>query len=276
MQVSARTFAGPALITAMALFAMAIGRHAQIVPSLAQLCLAPLFVGVVAYATAHGGIGSGLISAGIATGITALCLLGGGAKPDLFLANLMQVIVLAFAATAVAAITGALRKRMQRAVIWERERHATAERLSAALDHIGIGVVLFDADTRAEFINRAFRNYFGLPDDIADARPPLIALMYHGRDTHAYEMPDDELDAFIAERTKLIRAGDATPIDIRLTDGQVLRMSCTALPDGGRMLSYTPVTDLVRHGDDPAMRTHYLSRRQAGEPPDGERLHAVE
>ena len=271
MQVSARTFAGPALTTAMALFAIAIGRHAEIVSS-----LAPLFVGIVAYATAHGGIGSGLISAAIAAGITALCLLGNGAKPDAAFSDLVQIVVLASAATAVAAITGALRRRMQRAVAWERERHATAERLSAALDRIGIGVVLFDADTRAEFINRAFRHYFGLPDDIADSQPPLIALMYHGRDTHAYEMPDDELDAFIAERTKLIRAGDATPIDIRLSDGQVLRMSCTALPDGGRMLSYTPVTDLVRHDDDPAMRAHYLTQRRAGGPLDDTRLHAAE
>lgn len=271
MQVSARTFTGPALVTAAALSAIAIGRHAQIMPG-----LAPVFVGIVAYATANSGIGSGLISAAIAAGITALCLLDDGAKRDLSLSSLMQVAVLASAATGVAVITGALRKRMQRAVTWERERHATAERLSAALDRIGIGVVLFDADTRAEFINRAFRDYFALPDDIADARPPLIALMYHGRDTHAYEMPDDELDAFIAERTKLIRAGDATPIDMRLADGQVLRMSCTALPDGGRMLSYTPVTDLVRHGDDPALRAHYLTRRQAGGRADKRRLHAAE
>ena len=46
-----------------------------------------------------------------------------------------------------------------------------------------------------------------------------------------------------------MRAGDSTPININLADGQVLRFACTALPDGGRMLSYTPVTDLVRHGD---------------------------
>jgi len=42
-----------------------------------------------------------------------------------------------------------------------------------------------------------------------------------------------------------MQAGDSTPINIDLADGKVLRFSCTALPDGGRMLSYTPVTDLV-------------------------------
>jgi hypothetical protein len=33
------------------------------------------------------------------------------------------------------------------------------------------------------------------------------------------------------------------------------------LPDGGRMLSYTPVTDLVRHTDDPAYADYYRSLR---------------
>ena len=56
----------------------------------------------------------------------------------------------------------------------------------------------------------------------------------------------------------MMRAGDSTPININLADGQVLRFSCTALPDGGRMLSYTPVTDLVRHTDDPGS-AEYLS-----------------
>jgi hypothetical protein len=44
----------------------------------------------------------------------------------------------------------------------------------------------------------------------------------------------------------------------------VLRFSCTALPDGGRMLSYTPVTDLVRHNDDPADAEYYQALRGSG------------
>jgi hypothetical protein len=59
----------------------------------------------------------------------------------------------------------------------------------------------------------------------------------------------------------MMRSGDSTPININLRDGQVLRFSCTALPDGGRMLSYTPVTDLVRHTDDPAGAEYYRSLR---------------
>ena len=61
-------------------------------------------------------------------------------------------------------------------------------------------------------------------------------------------------------------AGHSTPININLADGQVLRFSCTALPDGGRMLSYTPVTDLVRHSDPPARAEYYRSLRRGPRP----------
>jgi PAS domain-containing protein len=171
----------------------------------------------------------------------------------------MALLTLTAAGTAV--MTGLLRKKLMDAFAWERKTHVTSERLAAALDQVDIGIVLLDADTRAEFINRAFRDYFALPDDKADSKPPFIALMYHSRDTGAYEMPEDELDYFIAQRTRMMRAGDETPININLRDGEVLRFGCTVLPDGGRMLSYTPVTDLVRHTDDPARVDYYQSLR---------------
>jgi PAS domain-containing protein len=160
-------------------------------------------------------------------------------------------------------ITLAVRLHRQRraARLRAAEQHATAERLTAALDCIDIGIVLLNADTRAEFINRAFRDYFALPDAKANSKPPLIALMYHARDTDAYTIPDDEIDHFIARRVEQIRGGSPAPETLRLASGRVLRLSCTVLPDGGRMLSYTPVTDLIRHSDDKADRDYYVALR---------------
>jgi PAS fold len=89
-------------------------------------------------------------------------------------------------------------------------------------------------------------------------------------------LPEDELSAFIAQRTEMIRSGDSTPINIKLAGGQVLRFSCTALPDGGRMLSYTPLTDLVRHTDDPAKAEYYRSLRGGGNRGPARHLRAAE
>jgi PAS domain-containing protein len=247
-----RTIFGPALASLVAIASIFVDRNVIAVPNPAAL-----YVCVVALAASLGGTASGLISAAIAVAASALLLSDHGAVHSY---DLPHLALLTLTACGTALITGLLHRRLGDALKW-RERHATAARLSSALDQIDIGIVLLDADTRAEFINRAFRNFFSLPDEKADSKPPFIALMYHGRDTGAYELPEDELTHFIAERTKMMRAGDRTPINIKLRSGEVLRFCCTALPDGGRMLSYTPVTDLVRHTDDPADIDYYLSLR---------------
>jgi PAS domain-containing protein len=259
MRFDWRAVSGPGLTAATALIAITVDRTFITVPN-----PAPLFVCIVALSVSLGGLGSGMISAAVAVASSALFFLNHRATPGYDSSDLVRLFMLALTAAGTAGITGLLRKRMMDAFAWERRHHATAERLSAALDRVDIGVVLLDADTRAEFINRAFRDYFSLPDAKADAKPPFIALMYHGRDTGAFELPEEELSAFIARRTEMMRSGDSTPINIKLRDGQVLRFSCTALPDGGRMLSYTPVTDLVRHSDDPASAEFYRSLRDGG------------
>jgi diguanylate cyclase (GGDEF)-like protein len=122
--------------------------------------------------------------------------------------------------------------------------------LRAALDEAKFGVVLLDAELRAQFINRAFRKMWRLADAKADSKPAFVALMYHGRDTRAYDVAEDELDAYVAERVAHVKAGNPTPRDLRLANGEVVRFQCTALPSGGRMLSYSFVTDIVRHADE--------------------------
>ena len=56
----------------------------------------------------------------------------------------------------------------------------------------------------------------------------------------------------------------------------MLRFSCTALPDGGRMLSYTPVTDLVRYSDDPSRADYYRSLRGSADRGLARHLRAAE
>jgi PAS domain-containing protein len=271
MRFDWRAISGPALTTATALIAILADRTLVAVPN-----PAPLFVCIVAFAGSLSGLTSGMISASIAVAASALFFLNHRATPGYETGDLVRLLMLAVTAAGTAGITGLLRKRMIDAFAWERTHHATAERLSAALDQVDIGIVLLDPDTRAEFINRAFRDYFLLPDEKADSKPPFIALMYHGRDAGAFEMPEEELSAFIARRTEMMRSGDSTPININLADGQVLRFSCTALPDGGRMLSYTPVTDLVRHTDDPANADFYRSLRNSGHRGFARHLRAAE
>jgi PAS domain-containing protein len=271
MRFDWRAISGPALTATTALIAIVVDRRFIAVPN-----PAPLLVCIVAFAGSFSGLASSMSSAAVAVAASALFFLSHRAAPGYDAADLVRLLMLALTATGTAALTGLLRKRLMDAFAWERRHHATAERLSAALDRVDIGIVLLDSDTRAIFINRAFRDYFSLPDQKADSKPPFIALMYHGRDNGAYELPEQELNAFIARRMEMVRSGDSTPININLADGQVLRFSCTALPDGGRMLSYTPVTDLVRHGDDPSSADYYRSLRGGGDRDLARHLRAAE
>jgi hypothetical protein len=71
--------------------------------------------------------------------------------------------------------------------------------------------------------------------------------MYHGRDTGAYQ-----LNAFIARRTEMMlrRRFHADQYQFRRWTGAAFRLHGAAA--GGRMLSYTPVTNLVRYTDVPS------------------------
>ncbi len=122
--------------------------------------------------------------------------------------------------------------------------------LRAALDEVEVGIVLLDSNMRSQFINRAFRRMWALSDAVAERNPAFVALMYHGRDTKAYQVADVELDTYVAERVRLVKAGNTPPLDLRRSNGEIIRMHCAGLPDGGRMLSYTYVTDIVRHSDE--------------------------
>jgi len=107
-------------------------------------------------------------------GIVGIVLSPHRALPGYDNSDIARLVLLAMTAAGTAVITGVLRQKWVDAFAWERKHHATATRLSAALDQVDIGIVLLDSDTRAEFINRAFRDTFALPDEKADSKPPSL------------------------------------------------------------------------------------------------------
>jgi diguanylate cyclase (GGDEF)-like protein len=120
--------------------------------------------------------------------------------------------------------------------------------LRSSLDEAEFGVVLLDADLRATFINRAFRKLWKLPDALTSGCPNFSDLMSHGRAVLAQDVSG--LNEYVEEILTHVRGGDPTPVGMRLIEGDVLRFQCIALPHGGRMLSYTKVTDIVRRADE--------------------------
>ncbi len=121
--------------------------------------------------------------------------------------------------------------------------------LRTIVDDLDYGIVVLDAARHVQFVNRAFRQFWRVPDEIADGRPTFLQLMYHDRGTSAYAVSQHRLGGYIARQLELIRTGADRPLNIRLRSGEVIRFTCKALPDGGRLLTYGNVSDLVREAE---------------------------
>ena len=128
-------------------------------------------------------------------------------------------------------------------------RGQAVDTLRAALNEIDIGIVLLDKDLRPQFVNRAFMDMWHLTDEIAVAKLDFEGLMQLVVSKQSRPMPAIKFNEFIKKRTMLIRAGVEDPRDLRVDDGKVIRVKCKPLPDGGRMLVYADVTDLVQQAD---------------------------
>ena len=118
--------------------------------------------------------------------------------------------------------------------------------LRAIVDDLDYGIVVLDRGRRVQFINRAFRRFWRIPDDVAETHDTFVRTMYHGRGMAAYAVTPDRLGDYIAQQLDVIRSGEERPLKIRFANGEVVQFRCKALPDGGRLLTYGNVSDLVR------------------------------
>lgn len=122
--------------------------------------------------------------------------------------------------------------------------------LQLSLDEVDFGAVLLDADLHVTFVNRAFRKLWQISESDCVRRPAFVNLMRHGQAALGRDVSTQEFENHVHATVARARSGDPSLVDLRLPDGEVLRFQCVALPGGGRMLSYTRVTDIVRNSDE--------------------------
>ncbi len=121
--------------------------------------------------------------------------------------------------------------------------------LRAIVDELNVGIVLLDKEHRVQFINRAFRRFWRVPEAMVTSELTFVRLMYHGRGVKAYAVSQDRLGEYVAKQMGLIRTGEEGPLQIRFANGAVIQFRCKALPDGGRLLTYGNVSELAHRAD---------------------------
>ena len=204
----------------------------------------------VAFAAYLGGVASGLLAAFISIAYSAIYFSSPGELLSFTPDNLARVLILIAATPAMAIMTETLQAQTLRALQREHGLNKELVALRSALDQSEVGVVLLDSEMRGQFLNRAYRQLWRLPDIIANSKPAFVDLLRHARDLGAYALPADQLDTYISDRVAMVRSGQEGPIDIRLANGGAIRFRCKALADGGRMLNYGNVSDLVRNAEE--------------------------
>jgi diguanylate cyclase (GGDEF)-like protein len=121
--------------------------------------------------------------------------------------------------------------------------------MRAIVDDLNVGIVMLDRERRVKFINRAFRRFWRVPDDMVKSDLTFIRLMYHGRGIKAYAVSHDRLGDYVAKQMDLIRTGEEGPLQIRFANGAVIQFRCKPLPDGGRLLTYGNVSELAHQAE---------------------------
>ena len=116
--------------------------------------------------------------------------------------------------------------------------------LNAVMETIDYGILFMDSRLRAQLINRAFMDIWGIDRDLVAEGPTLADLMYHNQHKGLYDAGDGDFDWYVEERVSAVHKGSIPPTEIRRADGMHLRFQCIALPDGGRMMTYFDITDM--------------------------------
>ncbi|MGD0102984.1 MAG: diguanylate cyclase [Rhodopila sp.] len=134
---------------------------------------------------------------------------------------------------------------MQRYLISEPPA-AILTMLADALDLVDFGIVLLNRDLRARFINRRFLEMWDAPPALIVTAPSFRDLLNHAAANGWYNVPADELPAYLDEREAQVRAGSTPAAIITLADQRHVLFRCVACADGGRILTYADITRELR------------------------------
>jgi diguanylate cyclase (GGDEF)-like protein len=118
--------------------------------------------------------------------------------------------------------------------------------LTSALDAIRYGIVLLDKDFEARFINHAYYRMFALAPPPSGAAYHLTDLIAHARTTGVYDTGGQAIDDYVRARFALIQNGTRSAMQFKVSDGRILNFEAKILPDGGRMITFDDITDLVQ------------------------------
>lgn len=115
-------------------------------------------------------------------------------------------------------------------------------RFQAAIDHLPVGLSMFDAEERLIICNPAYRAIYDLDDVLTHPGTPFSDIIFR----HEADQSDGPLNAWMAaHRQRLIGGEDFTDIQ-ELSDGRTIAVRVGPIPDGGWVDVQEDITERSR------------------------------
>ncbi|AWJ83914.1 hypothetical protein TSH58p_10525 [Azospirillum sp. TSH58] len=115
--------------------------------------------------------------------------------------------------------------------------------LSDAIECITEGFVLYDAQDRLVLCNGRYRELFSANTDLITPGASFEEVLRGGVERGVYQVPDGDLDGWIARRIEQHR-GAGAPMEVRLHDGRWIRIEEWRTHEGGTVGIRADITDL--------------------------------
>jgi len=137
-----------------------------------------------------------------------------------------------------------MKKREEQLAEASRQAEELLFDLTRTIEAMDMGVVVVDADMRAEIINPAFYEQWKMTPEQVGVGNHFRDLMDINRHNGIYDLPDERWEDYVASRVGEIRAGDVAPREFKRADGRTLIYSVTTLSGGKRLVSYFDITEM--------------------------------
>jgi len=137
-------------------------------------------------------------------------------------------------------------------------RPGTDHLTRAGLNLIQQALTIYDADLRLAVCNRPFQTMFGLPEGLVTPGARFEDTIRHLVETGEYGDLDDP-EAFIRTRVDQARAFEPHYMERRRSNGRMISVEGSPLPEGGWVTVYTDITGIKRQEELLRARSEELS-----------------
>ncbi len=142
--------------------------------------------------------------------------------------------------------------------------------LQTALDHVGQGIVVLDADLRLTTWNRRFRELLDLPPEFGRVGVPLTELL--ALLANRGDFGPGNAGQLVEERLRRMVLRLESYHERLLPSGTVLEVRSTVMPNGGLVMTFTDITERVRTAEALERANETLERRVRERTDELERL----